>query len=148
MTEQERVEKVAKVMAEAVNDTSTHDPTIWGEYEDMARAAIAALAITPQEAAKVLLAAVDAFMSGEKLTEEQRELERTAVIAGAFAGGAYDRYWPKGGGEYHALTRAFLLALIDPDHAELDYLRADPSAGQTARDARAALRAISEDSHE
>lgn len=100
--------------------------------------------VTVQEAAKVLLDTVDDFMSGKNLTEDQRELERTATVAGVFAAAAYDAYTPKSGGEIHALTRAFLLALFDPTHADLDYLRADPKAGQTARDATAALRALSE----
>ena len=35
-----------------------------------------------------------------------------------------------------ALLRAFLQALIDPLHPDLDYLRADPAAGAKAREGR------------
>ena len=35
-----------------------------------------------------------------------------------------------------ALMRAFLIALIDPLHPDLDYLRADPASGAAAREAR------------
>lgn len=34
------------------------------------------------------------------------------------------------------MLRAFLLALIDPMHPDLDYLRADPQAGIAAREGR------------
>jgi len=92
-----------------------------------------------KETAKEMLAAVDTFMSGAELTEKQRELEKAATTAGAFAAAAFDAYAPRGGGEYHALTRSFLLALVDPSHPDLDYLRADPAAGAAARDAAAQL---------
>lgn len=98
--------------------------------------------VTQEAAARVLLKAVDAFMDGDKLTDAQNELQKSAFIAGSFAGAAYDTHVPKSGGEYHALTRAFLLALIDPTHEDLDYLRADPSSGSAARKASDALRAI------
>lgn len=102
--------------------------------------------MTDQLAAKTspqdMLDAVDAFMSGAKLTDDQRELEKAVTTAGAFAVCAYETHAPKSGGECHAMARAFLLALIDPTHPDLDYLRADPSSGLVARDAAAALRAI------
>ena len=97
-----------------------------------------------KKVAQGMLDAGDAFMGGRNLTAEQIELERIATIAGAFAAAAYDAHSPKGGGECHALTRAFLLALIDPNHPDLDYLRADPSAGETARNAAAQLAKITE----
>ena len=90
-----------------------------------------------EQAAKDALDALDGFMGGSKLTPEQIALQERAVKAGAFAAAAYGACQPKGGAEYHALTRAFLVALIDPLHADLDYLRGNPEAGQTARDARA-----------
>jgi len=95
-----------------------------------------------KKTAKEMLDALDAFMRCERLTDEQRELEKAATTAGAYAAAAYDAHVPRGGGEYHALTRAFLLALIDPTHADLDYLRADPAAGKAARDAAAQLAII------
>lgn len=99
-----------------------------------------------KKAAQDMLNALDAFMGGEDLTEEQRELEKAATAAGTYAAAAYDAHTPKAGGEYHALTRAFLLALIDPTHADLDYLRADPAAGAAAREAAAHLAKITKSS--
>ncbi|MCD9147783.1 hypothetical protein [Pseudophaeobacter flagellatus] len=85
------------------------------------------------KAVQDMLDAVDADMSGKKLTEDQRELQKAATAAGAYAAAAYEAHVPKGGGECHALTRSFLLALIDPTHADLDYLRADPASGAAVR---------------
>lgn len=154
----ETVERVAKAIAFSAGsalDRSKDAQDFWEHtslptrhyWRALARAALSAMPqqeVTVKEAAKVLLGAVDAFMSGKTLTEGQRELEKAATLAGAFAAAAYDAYAPKSGGEFHALTRSFLLALIDPAHVDLDYLRAEPDAGQIARDASAALRAISE----
>ena len=56
-----------------------------------------------KKAAQEMLDAVDAFMGGEKLTEEQIELEKAATVAGAYAAAAYDVHIPKSGGESHAL---------------------------------------------
>lgn len=95
-----------------------------------------------KKCAQDMLDAVDAFMGGKELTEEQRELEKAATTAGAYAAAAYDAHIPKSGGECHALTRAFLLALIDPAHADLDYLRPDPATGVAAREAAAQLTKI------
>ena len=89
-----------------------------------------------QNAARKMLDAIDAFMAGEKLTDRQREIQDTVAKAGCYAAAAYDAYAPKGGGEYHAMTRSFLLAIIDPLSPELDYLRSDPSAGAHARQTR------------
>lgn len=90
-----------------------------------------------KQSAKGALKALDGFMSGAEVTAEQKDLESKVTIAGSFAAAAYDHHLPKGGGEYHALTRAFLLALIDPLHPDLDYLRSDPMAGKVLRDERA-----------
>lgn len=92
-----------------------------------------------KEAAREMLKAVDTFMSGAKLSDEQRELEREVMMAGCYAAAAYDEHSPKSGGELHAMVRTFLVALIDPLHPDLDYLRADPAAGAVARDAAARL---------
>lgn len=89
-----------------------------------------------QRSAQEMLEAIDAFMSGAALTEDQKALADAVHKAGCYAGGAYDAHLPKSGGEYHAMTRAFLLALVDPLHSELDYLRAQPSAGAEAREER------------
>lgn len=88
------------------------------------------------ESANEMLAAVDAFMKGERLTAEQFELQQRAFTAGIYAAAAYDAHVPKTGGEGYALTRAFLMALIDPLSEDLDYLRSNPAAGAQARDER------------
>lgn len=88
------------------------------------------------EAATEMLAAIDTFMSGKPLTVEQNELQERVFKAGIYAAAAYDAHMPKSGGEGHSLTRAFLLALIDPLNEDLDHLRRDPSAGAQARDER------------
>jgi hypothetical protein len=93
------------------------------------------------EALRGMLAAYDGYMAGEKITAEQHETETTVARAASFAAAAYERGMP-GGQNVHALARSFLLALIDPDHPDLDYLRIDPATGQTARDAADALRAL------
>lgn len=56
--------------------------------------------------------------------------------AGIYAAAAFDAHEPKTGGEGYALTRAFLLALIDPLSEDLDYLRGNPAAGPIAREER------------
>lgn len=86
-----------------------------------------------QQAAKGMLDAVETFMSGKPLTDEQRELQDCVFKAGCYAAAAYDAHSPKSGGEVHSLVRAFLTALIDPLSEELDYLRIDPAAGEQAR---------------
>ena len=91
------------------------------------------------EAAAGMLDAIDAFMSGRPLTAEQNELQDRVFKAGCYAAAAYDAHTPKGGGETYSLTRAFLMALIDPLNEELDYLRQDPSSGALARDERKQL---------
>ena len=92
--------------------------------------------------AMAMLDAVDTFMSGATLSNEQMELQKSVTRAGAFAAAAYDAHSPMSGGEYHAMTRAFLLGLIDPLHPELDYLRSDPKSGEVARLASADLSTI------
>lgn len=89
-----------------------------------------------QKAAQEMLSAVDTFISGQHLTDEQKELSDVVAKAGCYAAAAYDEHLPKGGGEYHSMTRAFLLAIIDPLSPELDYLRANPLAGIQARETR------------
>ena len=89
-----------------------------------------------QKAAQEMLEAVDAFMSGDDLSEDQRLMADAAHKAGSFACAAYDAHVPKSGGECHSMTRAFLLFLVDPLHPHLDYLRAQPAAGAEARKER------------
>ena len=94
-----------------------------------------------RRSAAELLAVYDGFMQGAKLTETQHEMQKAISAAGCFAAAAFEQA-PSGGSDLHALTRSFLLALIDPTHPELDYLRADPAAGAVARDAAERLSKI------
>ncbi|MBK5923804.1 hypothetical protein CCR90_08425 [Rhodovulum sulfidophilum] len=84
-------------------------------------------------AASEALSALDTYMSGAKISEDEKALYQRVTLAGCFAASAYDAHVPKSGGEGHALIRTFLLALIDPLHADLDYLRGDPASGEAAR---------------
>jgi hypothetical protein len=93
-----------------------------------------------KDAARDMLEAYDGFMAGEELSEEKRELEKLVCGAGCFAAEAYNR--APDGANIGALPRSFLLALLDPTPPELDYLRADPAAGNAARDAAAQLTKI------
>lgn len=64
------------------------------------------------------------------------------AIASAFAAQAFEHAASSGitaDGAPTALLRAFLLAMIDQLHPDLDYLRADPSAGEKARAERGAV---------
>lgn len=88
-----------------------------------------------------LLAAYDAFMRGDKLSPEQNELQRKVMLAGAFAARAYQMGHCEGQAT-HALTRSFLIALMDENSEELDYLRQCPSAGEVARQANDQLQRI------
>lgn len=92
---------------------------------------------------RTLLDALDAFMSGAPLTIDQNEAQKAAGVAGCFAAVAYESA-PSGGPDIHALTRAFLMALIDPLDPSLDYLRADPAAGVAAREAAAQFSKITQ----
>ncbi len=86
------------------------------------------------ELAKAALEATDGFLASANLTPEQLELHNQVMMAGCYAGAAYDMYLPKSGGECHAVTRAFLIALFDTLHPDLDYLRDDPASGAKERE--------------
>jgi hypothetical protein len=87
-------------------------------------------------AASKMLDAIEGFMGGKQLSAEQNNLQERVFKAGIYAAAAYDAHVPKSGGEGYILTRAFLLALIDPLHEDFDYLRSDPRSGEQARQAR------------
>ena len=89
-----------------------------------------------------LLHAYDAFMSGGPLAKGGEALANSVAKASAFAAAAYDDASPASHAA-HALARAFLLALINPAHHDLDYLRANPTTGRAARDAAERLNRIS-----
>lgn len=63
-----------------------------------------------------------------------RAMGRRALDAAIFAAAACNAA-PCDDSAPHALLRAFLTALIDPLHPDLDYLRAVPAAGAKAREA-------------
>jgi hypothetical protein len=88
-----------------------------------------------------LLAAYDKFMVGDKMTDAEMEAFRAVATASSFAGAAYDDAAPYSHAA-HVLARSFLIALIDPNDPQLDYLRAEPGAGAVARDASARLSAL------
>lgn len=92
-----------------------------------------------REQVEAALREYDDFMSGGPFTETARALS----TASSFAAAAHDK--AIGGGEAHALCRAFLTALLDETSEDLDYLRADPAAGDAAREARDRLRALEEE---
>lgn len=103
---------------------------IWPDFPS-AKASLS-LQVAPEPAARAMLEALDAFMGGKELTREHQGLNKAVALAGSFAAAAYEAA-PSGGADVHALTRSFLLALIDPACEELDYLRADPASGPRAR---------------
>ena len=89
------------------------------------------LGMTPAQ----MLAAYDDFMSGKHISGDTERVAKAVSRAAAYASTAYDMGMG-GGQDGHALARSFLIALIDPLHADLDYLRADPASGAVERSKR------------
>lgn len=89
------------------------------------------LDLTPRE----MLDAYDACMSGSAATDEQYAIAATLVTAACFSAQAFAMRDDFDMGA-SAMVRAFLLALIDPLHPDLDYLRSNPASGAVARAAR------------
>ena len=75
----------------------------------------------------------DRHLGAEPISEVQRLAADQIALAGAFAAEAFKRYPLCEGGAIAALTRSFLLALIDPLHPDLDYLRRRPDLSDQAR---------------
>lgn len=88
-----------------------------------------------------LLDAYDAFMRGGFIAQGGEAMARAVALASSFAAAAYEDASPASHAQ-HALARSFLLALVNPAHPDLDYLRGDPSTGKTVRDAMIALDGI------
>lgn len=94
----------------------------------------AALITTPapsdglREAAAGALASLDSFMSGAPINPESKAQSDALARAASFASEAYRQGYDHDQAT-HAMLRAFLTALVDPLHPDLDYLRADPAAG-------------------
>lgn len=98
-----------------------------------AQAEIATLTRERDEArAEHLLAAYDAFLSGLPITDAQKATADHVARAAVFGSAAYDAGICDGQAT-HAMIRSILVALIDPMHPDLDYLRADPEAARKAR---------------
>lgn len=91
-------------------------------------------------AAAELLKSHDDFLRAAPMDDESLERSKAVSRAISFAVEAYDR--GHGHQAMHAMGRAFLLALIDPAHPDLDYLRADPKSGEIARLMNADLQTI------
>lgn len=92
-----------------------------------------AYAMLPQQ----LLTAMDKSISGQPMTRDQRAAARRVWAASTFAATAFERSIDASAGA-HTLARTFVLALIDPLHPDLDYLRADPASGAAERAKREA----------
>lgn len=97
-------------------------------------------------AAKELLDSYDAFLAAMDMDDADMERFHDVCAAMNFGAAAYEA--GHGHQAAHAMGRAFLLALIDPSHPDLDYLRADPKSGEVARMAAADLAVIVDDSRE
>lgn len=82
-----------------------------------------------QQAALTMLQTHDAFMSGAPC---DKDLDRHVTLAACFGAAAYEAA-PCADSGTHAMLRAFLLALIDPMHPELDYLRAGNQVTEVSR---------------
>lgn len=72
-----------------------------------------------------LLFAYDRFMSGVPIEPEIKRVAYAVARAACFGAAAYEKALDADQGA-HALARSFLLALTDPVHPDLDYLRATP----------------------
>ena len=84
--------------------------------------------MTPQQ----LLEVYDKFMSAEPITDAEKEITERTALAAIFGAEAYEKGIDANQGT-HAMLRSVLLALIDPLHPDLDYLRADPASGALER---------------
>ena len=93
-----------------------------------------------KKAAQELLDSYDAFMAAEDMDAERMEHCNAVCAAISFGAAAFVRGMGCQAG--HAMGRAFLLALIDPLHPDLDYLRESPESGEVARLARGDLDVI------
>jgi hypothetical protein len=97
-------------------------------------------------AVKELLDSYDAFLAAMEMDDADMNRFHAVCDAINFGAAAYEA--GEGHQAAHAMGRAFLLALIDQSHPDLDYLRADPKSGEVARMAAADLAMIICDSKE
>ena len=80
-----------------------------------------------------MLALYRRAISGDPVTDAERETAHAILAAASFGCEAYHRHVGCDGGATIAMLKAFLTALIDPLSPDLDYLRADPASGPAAR---------------
>lgn len=125
----------------AALDTVKAWETRWSNTLDAIRALPAVAASQPMDtwsrAAAEMLLAWDTWFNG--IGSGDREAADRLSISAAFAAQAFEFAASNGitsDSAPMALLRAFLQSLIDPLHPDLDYLRADPASGDTARAAR------------
>ncbi|MBD9528410.1 hypothetical protein [Paracoccus sp. PAR01] len=85
-------------------------------------------------AAELLTAYDDLMSTSRLLTAKERHGVSDLLGAATFAAAAYETVDGRDGAII-AMMRAFLLALVDPIHPDLDYLRRDPAAAKAARSA-------------
>lgn len=92
----------------------------------------AATNMTPAQ----LLAAHDRYWNCEDSTDQDMDVFVRISTAAVFSALAFKRQEASDithEGAVMALARVFLQAISDPSHADLDYLRADPSSGDLMR---------------
>lgn len=104
------------------------------------------MGIHHSDIARHLLESYDTFMSGGEMDPKDTERFNSVCAAISFGAAAYEV--GQGDQAAHAMGRAFLLALIDPAHPDLDYLRTDPKSGEVARLSNADLATIAANSEE
>lgn len=80
-----------------------------------------------------MLALIDRYLGGDRVSEQERSDFHQIMLAASFAAQAFMDHVGCDGGATSAMMRAFLTALVDPLHPDLDHLRQKPEAGQTAR---------------
>lgn len=85
-------------------------------------------ALTPA----AMLDVYDRFMAGGSITDSDRKQVDHIASAAAFGAAAYEAGMDADQGT-HAMMRSIMLAMVDPTHPDLDYLRADPEAAGNAR---------------
>ena len=112
-------EEMAETLAEVLNENAHR-------FYKSARRSTATM--TPQQ----LLEVYDKFMAAEPITDAEKRIVDAVTVAASFGAEAYEM----GMGAHQGATsmiRATLLALIDPLHPDLDYLRTNPALGPEER---------------
>ncbi|MFG6081573.1 hypothetical protein ACEUZ9_002197 [Paracoccus litorisediminis] len=106
------------------------EPMPAGETYAKARTASTAANMSPAK----LLEVYDRFTDGGPISPDERLQVDGIALAASFGSAAFLARMDDDQGT-HAMMRAILLALVDPMHPDLDYLRSDPAAAKAARGA-------------